>query len=322
MTPAERAFVDGLLALTRAESAVKLEAAARTFVDGLLLLLQADPPAPPALTPDQRAFVDTFVALAGEQLPQGDPREVFGRVIIQGWSALTFRVQGAVTADLAALDEHQHHTLRVLEDSPSLLGPLGLVGDEHTHCRLLEAALRQAGPLGDRLRAAFLERIGVMQRPSGWTVARERTVAHGCRVDLELRLAGQWCCWIEAKVNAPERDDQLSDYRRYLDEVAETERIDVTLVFLTVDGRSGQEEGRAQPLRFLDLVQAWAPLVRGPEPEAVYLRLWLRSLAELYGLRATGTSARWSVAQRAHALKLLAERTQQGSTETGGAAPV
>lgn len=320
MTPAERAFIDGLLALTGPAPDAPpagLSPEARAFVDGLLRLLQADPPAPEALTPEQRAFVDQLLSMAPARAPEGDPGEVFERVIIQGWPQLTHRVQGAVAEALAGLDEDQHYTLRVLEDSPSLLGPLGLAGDERAHCKLLERALGLSGPLGDRLREAFLLRIGGEQRPSDWIVSPERVVAQGCRVDLELRIPGRWCCWIEAKVYSAEREDQLADYRRHLDEVGEAERIEVALVFLTIDGRPGQAEGQAVPLRYLDLVQAWAPLVRGPEPEALYLRLWLRSLAELSGLTATGPSARWPLAQRANALKLLAARERADSTEAG-----
>jgi hypothetical protein len=320
MNPAEQTFINRLLELAGpAPDAPPAgqSPGARAFVDGLLQLLQADPPAPPALTPEQRAFVGQLLSIAPARAPQGDPGEVFERVIIQGWKQLTHRVQGAVAADLAELDEDQHYTLRVLEDSPSLLGPLGLAADERAHCKLLEYALGLSGPLGDQLRQAFLLRIGAEQRPSDWTVSPERVVAQGCRVDLELRIPGRWCCWIEAKVNAVEREDQLADYRRHLDEVGEAEQIEVALVFLTIDGRPGQAEGQALPLRYLDLVQAWAPLVRGPGAEAIYLRLWLRSLAELSGLTATGPSARWPLAQRANALKLLAERTRDDFTEAG-----
>lgn len=318
MTPAERSFIDRLLELTGPApdaAPAGLSPEARAFVDGLLRLQQADPPVPAALAPEQRAFVDRLLRMAPVRAPEGEPGEVFDRVIRQGWEQLTQRVQGAVTAALAELDENQHDTLHVLEDSPSLLGPLGLADDERTHCKLLERALSLRGPLGDRLRQAFLLRIGGGPRPADWKVSAERVVAQGCRVDLELRIPGRWCCWIEAKVFAPEREDQLADYRHHLDAVGEAEQIAVTLVFLTIEGRPGQAEGRAVPLRYWDLVQAWAPLVCGPEPEALYLRLWLRSLAEFYGLSATGPAARWPVAQRAKAVKLLTERTRDDSTE-------
>jgi hypothetical protein len=317
MTPAERAFIDGLLALTGPAPDAPpagLKRQATTTVDDLRLR-QAEPPPPAVLNSSQRVFVDRFMSMAAEYVPQGEPAEEFDRLIIQGWGQLTQRVKGAVAAALEELDEDQRHTLRVLEESPSLLEPLGLTYDEHTHCRLLERALSLNGPLGDRLREAFLHRIGAAQPPSGWTVSRERPVAQGCRVDLELRIAGQWRCWIEAKVNAPEREDQLRDYRRHLDDVGEAEQVEVALVFLTIDGTPGQAEGRAKPLRYLDLVQAWAPLVRGTEPEALYLRLWLRSLAELSGLTATGPAHGWPLAQRIRALQLTAECKREDPTE-------
>ena len=114
-------------------------------------------------------------------------------------------------------------------------------------------------------------------------------------------------CWLEAKVDAPEGVGQIAKYACHLEKVRKREpQLKTCLVFLTVDGRDPESGSADINLRFRDLLRGWAPIVveaRGPD--ALYLRLWMRSLAELDGLWAQGSARRWPIAQQLRALTLL-----------------
>ncbi len=307
MTPERRAFVDAILPLLPPADTVPppLSLEQRAFVDGFLSLAR-QPAQPMALSESQRAFVDGFVALAAAVLPSDAPHTVFERVVMDRWQAITWRVQGAVAAGFADLDANQHRLLRALEDTPSLLGPLGKARDEVTHSRLLGWALRRSGDLGRTLRQAFLAHVGIDQPVDGWVITTESTIGPGCRVDVDVVVPGRWRCLIEVKIDAPERKDQLDDYRAYLDAACADQDLDGDLVFMTVDGRAGDTDARHHPLSFRDLLIGWLPVALRPEPDAGYLGLWLSTIGQsLYGISQPGPAMTWGFSERVKVLRFL-----------------
>lgn len=280
----------------------------RAFLDAFLVLAEA--PAPSAeLSKPQREFLSQFLALAGDTLTKEDAVTAFERLIIGNWAQLTWRVQGALAARFAELDDEGHRVLRALEDTPSLLAPLRYSHDEISHSRLLAWALRLGGDLGDTLRGAWLRRFERPELPrSGWVVRNERTLGENCRLDVEIEVPGEWLCFVEMKVDALERKNQLPDYRRHLDSACAARDLDGTLVFLTVDGDKSVDEVMHDRLSFRELLRMWLPLALRPEPNSLYLRAWLTSIAhDLCEVGARGPMERWSFSRRAAALDFLEE---------------
>lgn len=310
MTPDQRAFIDGLLALVPADEPVTLDPRGRSFVDRFLALATEAAPGP-ADTAEVRAFAEGFLALAQAEQSAEHPAALFQRVVIDRWQGITWRVQGAIAGRFSELDAQQHRLVRALEDTPSLLAPLELTRDERTHARLLAWALRRPGPLGRSLRGAFLALLDTKRPLDGWLVATERTLGPGCRVDLDLFVPGHWRCLVEVKVDASERDGQLDDYRALLDESVAGLPIDGELVFLTVDGREGETDAAHLPLSFRDLLTAWLPLCLDATPDALTLRQWLVSVAvHLYGIGHASPIASWGFSERVNVLRFLEDASE------------
>lgn len=308
MTPEQRLFVAQVVTLAPGPAApAVLTAPHRSFIDGLLWLLDEGKAAPTVDAP-RRKFVDSFVALARSELPTEDPATEFQRVVIDGWQALVWRVQGAVATCFAELDEDEHRIIRALEDSPSLLAPIDRERDEVTHSRLLAWALSRPGKLGRSLRQSFLRLLDVAQPADGWVVRTESTIGPECRVDIDILVPGLWRCLVEVKVDAPERDSQLDDYRLHLDGACQDQGIDGDLSFVTLDGREGDADADHTPLSFRALLRSWLPLALGSGADELYLRLWLASIADaLYGIGQPGPVASWSFSKRVGVLRLLEE---------------
>ncbi|MEQ1564042.1 MAG: PD-(D/E)XK nuclease family protein [Myxococcota bacterium] len=225
--------------------------------------------------------------------------------MIGQWGALIQRLRAGVDAEFASLTADERASLRVLELAPSLLTPLGLARDELTHSRLLAWFLSRLDAVGEACRRSFLERVGLAAPAQGWRVSRERDLgAHG-RLDLHIDVPGAALIYVEVKIDAPERENQLRDYRAHLDEVQHgwpSSR----LVFLTVDGRRGTGDAEHQHLGFGDLVAAWLPHATGNDPTAVYLAGWLACLArDVLRQAGEGDAAEWSLARRRSGLRLL-----------------
>jgi len=281
----------------------------RKFLDGYLALT-AEPVVVGATSGgddrSQRAFLDGFLALAGVDQPEEPANEEFRRVVIDRWQFIRWRIEGAVSAGFAGLDLDQHRALRLLEDTPSLLHPLGRERDELTHSALLAWSLERTGELGESLRAAFLDALGLEYPTAGWQVRTESVLGPRCRVDVDITVPGIWRCLVEVKVDAGERDPQLDDYRQHLDHHCSMTETDGTLVFLTTDGRPGISEARHKSLSFRELLRRWLLLTDRPEPEARYLRQWLRTLArEFYELVVVGPAPTWAFSTRVRALDFL-----------------
>jgi hypothetical protein len=314
MMPEQRAFVDGLIALAPAATllpATVLSREQRAFVAELVALAQA-PATAGGPTKAERAFVEQFVVLARTVLPTGDPADEFNTRVANRWQEITWRVQGAVAARFADLDGNQHRFIRTLEDTPSLLRPLAKERDELTHSRLLAWALSRPGDLGRALRSAFVELIGLERPLDGWLVRAESVLGPSCRVDVDIVVPGRWRCLVEVKVDADERDGQLDDYRTHLDACCATLNIDGDLVFVTLDGREGSCGAEHHALSFDELLRRWLPIAAGAEPDALFLRLWLASIAQgLCGIGQPGPVATWSFAHRVAMLRFLEDAPEK-----------
>jgi hypothetical protein len=306
MTPDHRSFVDHFITLaTPPAPGGSLSTAHRPFIDAFLGLIDGADAIPAADGP-RRDFVNDFVTIARSALPTDDAATEFQRVIMDGWQGLVWRVQGAVATRFAELEEDEHRLIRAFEDSPSLLAPIARGREEVTHARLLAWALARPGKLGRSLRQSLLNLLDIAQPVDGWMVHTESTIGPECRVDVDIRVPGRWRCLVELKVDAPERDSQLDDYRLHLDGACKDQGIDGTLAFLTLDGREGDADAEHTPLSFRALLTSWLPLALGSGTDELYLRLWLVSVADaFYGVGRPGPVASWSFSKRVGVLRLL-----------------
>jgi hypothetical protein len=254
----------------------------------------------------QRAFVDGLLARASAARPPDHDAHVrFRSRIIDRWDEIVLRVEGKLAATLRGLPHTTHRCLRALEDSRSLLGPLGRAEDEVTHTRALAWALSRNGTLGTTLRATFARLVAAEVPADGWRVRAESGVGPGCRVDVNVHLPGVWRCFIEAKILAGERPSQLADYRRQLDARRGPEEV-TTLVFLTLEADQPHSGVPFEPLTWRTLAATWLPLVLGPEPDAAWLRGWLAGIiTDLYHAADDGPFPTWDTGTRIRALDLL-----------------
>jgi len=302
MTPEARGFVDSLLKLAAAQPVREpkpLEGEAMQFVRELLAL-HRDHPKPEAATRSREA-------------------EAF---VMEHWSGIVQRVESAVAAEYERLNEQQRELLAVLEGPKSLLVPLGKARDEVSHSKLMSWALGLESALGQALRKSFLTLVNAdagVPLP-GWRVRNEVEIAPKCRmlernkvgtptkgrIDVHITVPQIWRCYVEMKVDAPERRNQLYDYSKALMAATTDEQFGSTLVFLTIEGRRSNDDVPHQTLSFSDLLAAWLPLSVGTSEEHAYLRLWLGVVAhELCGASGDGPMSTWSLSQRTRALRLL-----------------
>lgn len=266
------------------------------------------------MTPEQRTFLDGLAARFAARGGPPDPAEAFRRTIIPRWSDLLARSRTAVADELASLSPTRRAWLDVFEHEPSLLGPLGRGRDENLHSSALAWLLGREDPTGTSLRAAWLRLLGVDAPVEGWRVAREVTVANGCRVDLHLDVPRVWTCFVEAKVDAGERERQLVDYAAALDARAQHDAVATSLVFLTLDGRAPADAVDAVRVRYEDVLVAFLPATSQPTATARFLRLWLASVArDLYAAAGEGPVDAWKPQHRSKTLGLL-HRADLGDT--------
>ncbi len=258
------------------------------------------------MTPEQRTFLDGLTARFAAQGGAPDPAEAFRRTIIPRWSDLLVRSRTAVADELASLSPTRRAWLDVFEQEPSLLGPLGRGRDENLHSSALAWLLGREDPTGTSLRAAWLRLLRVDAPVDGWRVAREVTVANGCRVDLNLDVPRVWTCFVEAKVDAGEREHQLLDYATALRARAQSEGVATSLVFLTLDGRAPVDAVDAVRVRYEDVLVAFLPATSQPTATARFLRLWLASVArDLSAAAGEGPLDTWKPHHRSKTLALL-----------------
>jgi hypothetical protein len=221
-------------------------------------------------------------------------------------------VDAAVTQRLREVPPSLHDALDVLAVSPSLLAPMDRVRDEVTHTRLLAWLLGLTGETGQAARKAWLARFGVNAPLDHWHVRAEAPVPvlgkHG-RIDVCIEVPGRWLFYVEAKIDAPESDRQLSRYHEHLTEAAKKAGIGHTLVFLTIDGRRSEENVPHDPLSFTDLARDWLPLIGRGGADATYLAAWVTTIVcDLTGAIPEGSVETWSAVQKLDALTFLRPR--------------
>ena len=284
----------------------------RRFVDGLVALVREQHPPTAIQAPDlrHRAFVDGLLALIRQRddsRPVADPSHAaFRSLIMEPWDALVWRLAGALAWRTRQLTPEQFAQLQVLEDHPSLLGPLNRTRDELSHTTLIGWLLGDDGPVGRSARRAFASRLGLDVPEREWRVKTEKSVDEGCRVDVEIDVPGHWLCYVEAKIDAQERENQLIDYEQALLAAAETHGGQTTLIFLTPEGRNGDKRVPHEALSFRDLLVAWLPVAARHGREATYLSCWLVTLAQdICRISEEGSFTSWSFARQRRTLQLF-----------------
>jgi len=257
---------------------------------------------------EQRQFVEGLMELLAKRTPaisDGRAEVAFREHVMSKWDQLVWRLAGVAAWEARQMDAGQLAQLRVLEDHPSLLHPLGKTHDELAHTTILAWLLADSSPLGVAAREALVRLIGVDVPLDDWRVTPERVLSNGRRVDLEIDVPGKWLCYIEAKVDAEEGTNQLPDYAASLSVTGAGRDHPPTLVYLTVEGRKGRSG--AQPITFRDLLIAWLPIAASfTGDRATYLSCWLVTLAEdLYEVSMPGPFHTWPFATQRRSLDLM-----------------
>lgn len=289
-----------------------MRAAQRKFVDGLVDVVGRSQAVRPEQDRSTRHFVDGLVSRirrhqAEQPRPSAD-RAAFRRVIVDNWDSLRWRIAGAIAWEARQLDSESLNQLRVLEDHPSLLRPLNKTRDEVSHTTLFGWLLSDEGAMGLAARAAFAAWLHIDVRQTGWVVRTESVIGPGCRIDIEIEVPGQWLCYVEAKIDAEERANQLAEYKAILAAEADARGVESSLVFLTPEGRRGQH-GDHTPMSFRDLLVMWLPVAATVSD--ISLACWLVTLAEdLCEVSAPGPFSSWPFANQKRALALLRDITE------------
>lgn len=258
-----------------------------------------------AMSAEHRQFIDRLLELElgiAPSEPEPDGLDDFRRRIMGRWENLRWRILGATGARLRDLSPVQHTLLHALQGSPDLLSPLERDRDEVSHTRLIAWFLDQDGPVGEHCRRALARQLGLDADTELLGVGTEVVVSKGCRVDLVLETR-RHLIYIEAKVDADERPDQLADYHRAL--AAQAGKRQPVLVFLTVDAPEHASTAH-HPLSFAELLASWLPAVLLPGADAQYLTAYLVSVARsLCEAAEPGPFATWPLSTQHRMLDLL-----------------
>lgn len=190
-----------------------------------------------------------------------------------------------------------------LLDCVSLFKGIGLCRQETVHTNALAWLVdpRQPHGFGSSLFLALIgaaqsdvdvDREAISRLASGFSVKRvvpEFVLSASCRLDLfaegTYRNGERWVLFLEAKVDARERDQQLGDYETLMRRYASKENAASLRVFLTPDGRFGSSSKAGSDwtrLSFTDLARGF--LKAYPElaakPGGGFLKLYLAGLLE------------------------------------------
>lgn len=242
----------------------------------------------------------------------------FRRLFMQEPDWLRRRLRDSLAERRAALSVEAERWLGVLETTPDLLAPMDFIRYEPIHTRLVAWCLRPGslpGGLADSLLRALLSRLAATStadlpaadEPLGQvTVVPEKTLGDLGRADIWIEMPDVVIV-IEAKVDAKERDGQVSDYRLAVERYAGQKQ--ALPVFLSVPGDRSETDPDATPLAFRDLLELWLPIaVSGDTHEHRYLRHYLATIARhMYGLAGDGPYDNWAPNERRLALNFLSE---------------
>jgi PD-(D/E)XK nuclease superfamily len=294
-------------------------AALRGFADRL-----GEPKAEP--DPERAAYVARLVALAAklqesseQQLDDGS--DAFRRILRPNVRDIMWRVAGATLERRRRLAPEARDSLRVLETSPDLLGPLAYSRTEVAHSRALCFLLdpSRSGELGHECLRAFVELVMDARNDndaedqdadvSGSTVEAERAIHPWGRVDISIESPSS-LIFVEVKVDAEERPNQLLDYSRALAHCAGTRQ--AILVFLTANEQQAGVGTKHRHVTFRDLLRAWLPIAaRTRRPEGTYLAMYLKTIARhLERLADEGEFDHWRLRTQRAALAFIEKEVE------------
>lgn len=300
------------------------------YLFGLVERANAMRQAPPVATvgDPKIAYLRQLARLAGPLVHQSPSQaraeaaliDRFRQQVTNDVPAFIQRVSERIDRRVATLPAASVAILYRFELAPDLFAPLDFTRAETSHTRVVAWALspsRLHASLCDRPLRAFLSLLNERGARCGDFVgtdlsrvraAPERWAGEFGRVDIWLSLPG-WEIPIEAKIDADERENQVSDYNEAIDYL--TPSREGFPVFLTIDGHDSESE--AITVSFADLSRAWLPIAfAGESADHLYLRAYIKSvLVNLYHAAATGAFGGWPWLARARFLAYLATQEVQ-----------
>jgi len=296
--------------------------AVRKYIERLVTLGRSLGDGDAAKAATRREYVRSLVALA-EHLdsPAPEPNlDAFRKIVMPNVDAIMRVVAGAQFLRFRALDATNRMAIDALGDPIDLLGLLGRERDEVAHTQLLANFLNTTGSApfpelarhcGDALEALLKSASAEPTRPLGLgraSAQSEMVVGSLGRVDLVLKSPLS-VVFVEAKIDAEERDSQLDDYGQALETEAygNVERI---LVFLTArqEQRSNTKRNHIH-ITFADLMLSWLPLASSSLPGAIDLRKYLKTIAvHICGIASRGSFDQWPTHVQRECLEVLEKR--------------
>lgn len=291
----------------------------RRFVEELVTLSQQHEPDVARREIDRRQFVERLLVFS-RPLPTGgqekeDNLDSFRERMMPHVESIMRVVIGAQALRRRELDWRTRAAIDALGATSDIFELLGLERDEVTYTRAIASFLNTRPPCrypglssqcGARLESLLRRKnpnLGELRLAQACSKA-EQTLGRAGRVDVALESTAA-VVFIEAKIGAEERANQLEDYSRELDPSRLGGRQGV-LVFLTA--RKDQVSPTATPhvhIFFHELLLAWLPLVLGDQP-SIDLRLYLKAIAvHLAGVAARGPFEIWPVSTQRACLDLL-----------------
>jgi hypothetical protein len=137
---------------------------------------------------------------------------------------------------------------------------------------------------------------------SGAVITTERSLGQYGRVDVSID-GPKAIVFIEVKIDAAEGNQQLSRYGKALAQLV-GERVSL-LVFLTFDEKKIAAGGHRQ-ITFRNLLRVWLPIAASSRSQnAAYLSMYLKTIAQLYGVAASGEFDRWPLHTQRAALAFI-----------------
>lgn len=270
-----------------------------------------------AASESRKAFVARIVEFAArlrEHREQDAPGlAAFRECVMPQGAAILLRLRRAMRSRVDGLPPARKSWLFAIADAPDVLGQLGRGRDEVMHTRMISRFLDVKGERVDQGLAvacatAFEELVrrkgGLppLGLAGGWARA-ESPLGPRMRIDIEIGTETSHL-FLEAKIDAKEREGQLPDYAEHL----ERRRAGKpgVLVFLTADKEHvSKSETKHVPISFGELLAAWLP-VTCAVPSASLLSTYLRSVAQ-HVLEIAGDRDfdNWSVSTQRAALEFV-----------------
>ncbi|HWZ89179.1 MAG TPA: PD-(D/E)XK nuclease family protein [Polyangiaceae bacterium] len=267
----------------------------------------------------RRQFVERLLALSKPpptvEREKEDDLELFRDRVMPHVESIMRVVVGAQALRRRELDWRTRAAIDALGATSDLFELLGLERDEVTYTRAIAAFLNAREPCrypglssdcGGRFESLLRRKnpnLGDLALNRAYSEA-ERTLGREGRVDIALESDAA-VVFIEAKIGAEERANQLDDYSRELTPSRLGGRQGV-LVFLTA--RKDQVSQSAVPhihICFEELLLAWLPLVLGEQRHGD-LRHYLKAIAvHLAGVAARGPFELWPISTQRACLELL-----------------